>query len=313
VSSPTPVTLLTGFLGAGKTTLLNHLLASDSSQRVAVVENEFGTIGIDGQLVEGPSASVFALYEGCACCEVRDDLVQLFEDLMAPNGPHYDHIWIEASGLAEPRPLLRVFESPSLSRRFHLHGVVTVVDAQNLLHDLAENHACAEQVAFADLLVLNKVDLVSDDELVSIGSTLRRIHAAPIAHAERGRVPLDRILGLRRMELPAVHHHDDHDHHSHDSEVRSVSVEVDGSLDLAAFDRWLGSVVRQPGLDLLRMKGVLAIGGDDRRWVFQAVRRTIEVEPGRPWGEDTPLSQLVFIGRGLDVASLHAGAMACRV
>ena len=307
MSHPTPVTLLTGFLGAGKTTLLNHLLAADPTQRMAVVENEFGDVGIDGQLVGGPAASVFALNEGCACCDVRDDLVQLFEDLAAPNAPPYDHVWIEASGLAEPGPILRVFESPRLARRFRLNGVVTIVDAQNVLRDLVDNHACAEQVAFADLLVLNKVDLVSDDELVAIGATLRRIHAAPIAHAQRARIPLDRILDLRRMDLPHVH-----GHHHHDADVGSVAVQLDGPLDLAAFDRWLGAAVRDPRHELLRTKGVLAIAGESRRWVFQAVRSTVEVEPGRAWDQDTPHSQVVFIGRGLDDAWLRAGVAGCR-
>ncbi len=196
---------------------------------------------------------------------------------------------------------------PRLARRFRLNGVVTIVDAQHALRDLAENHACAEQVAFADLLVLNKVDLASDDELVAIGATLRRIHAAPIAHAQRGRIPLDRILDLRRMDLPHVHHH-----HHHDTEVRSVAVEVDGPLDLAAFDRWLGSAVRDPRHELLRTKGVLAIPGEDRRWVFQAVRSTVEVEPGRPWEQEARRSQVVFIGRRLDDAWLRAGIATCR-
>lgn len=298
----TPVTLLTGFLGAGKTTLLNHLLAGDPERRSAVVENEFGAVGIDGQLVEGATA-LYCLSEGCACCDVRDDLVDLFEGLASERAPRYDHVWLEASGLAEPGPILRVFDTPASKRRFHLHAVVTVVDAAQVRQALAEHPTCAEQIAFADLVVLNKIDLVSARELGEVGAALHRIHDVEVVHALRGQVPVARIDGIERMAVRAPRDPAEHHHHHHDDEVRSVSVAMDGALDLGRFDRWLGSLLAER--DVLRMKGVLAID-DDRRWVFQAVRRTVEVHPSRPWGSEARRSQVVFIGRGLDASRLQS-------
>jgi len=312
--SATPVTLLTGFLGAGKTTLLNHLLAS-ASGRVAVVENEFGAVDIDSQLVGGPAAAVFGLREGCACCEVRDDLVRLFEGLAEPGAPAYDHVFIEASGLAEPGPILRVFESAALRERFRLNGVVTVVDAQGVLADLDAHGSCEEQVAFADLIVVNKVDLVGDAVLAQVSARLQRIHAVPVVQAIRSQVAPEQVFQLERQALPShehEHEHDhDHDHHTHDASVRSVAVELASELDLRAFDRWLGDLVRDPDLDILRMKGVLAFAGDPLRWVFQAVRRTVEVQPGDPWAGERPHCQVVFIGRGLSEERLRKGMTDC--
>ena len=312
--TPIPVTLVTGFLGAGKTTLLNHLLGVETSRRFAVVENEFGDFGIDGALVRAPSEAVFELSDGCVCCTVRDDLLAVFEQLAARHGD-FDHIIIETTGLADPVPVMRLFEHPSARSSFVLDGVVTVVDAGHIAQSLTEVAACAEQITYADLLILNKADRQPPQVLDATEARLRQLNPlAAIVRAVHAQVDAQVVLNLGGPSLEAsIPRHLDHAPHAHhhEDDICSVSVEVPGDVDVTALDLWLGSLTRRPDLSLFRMKGILAVPGHPCRFVFHGVRNVVDVRPERPWGMEPRRSRVVFIGRGLDAAALQAGFSAC--
>lgn len=321
MNPPVPVTLVTGFLGAGKTTLLNRILAAQTGRRFAIIENEFGDLGVDGSLVSAPSDAIFELNDGCVCCTVRDDLFAVFEALAARPGD-FDHVIIETTGLADPSPVMRLFDRPLARKAFTLDGVVTVVDAGHIEQSLSEDTACAEQITSADLLILNKSDGLPEHVLEATENRLRQLNPlALILRAEHAQVDPQAVLNLggrsTESSIPSHHAHEHHAHtdhsHQHDAEIQSVVVKAAGDIDVEALDLWLGQLTRRKDLGLLRMKGILAIPGHPRRFVFNGVRSVVDVRPDRPWGTQTRHSRAVFIGRGLDQAELQAGFTACQL
>ena len=310
--SPIPVTLVTGFLGAGKTTLLNHILASNPNRRFAIIENEFGDLGVDGSLVRTTNEIVFELNDGCICCTVREDLIAVFEQLHERRD-EIDHVIIETTGLAEPVPVMRVFEYTQLRSEFTLDGVVTMVDAAHMEESLADVDACAEQITYADLLILNKADRVPNAELEAVEGRLQRMNPlAQLLRAEHAKVDVNAVLNLGgRPDDERFPHHHHHDDHEHDDEIRSVAVEAEGDVNVAALDVWLGKLSRSQDPKLLRMKGIIAVPGDPRRFVFNGVRQMVDVRPEQPWGSDQRFNRVVFIGRGLDATALQRDFRAC--
>ena len=340
----TPVTVLTGYLGAGKTTLLNRILSEDHGRRYAVIVNEFGEIGIDNELVVGADEEVFEMNNGCVCCTVRGDLIRVLQGLMkrqASATRGFDAIIVETTGLADPGPVAQTFfVDDDVKAGTRLDSVTTVVDARHVTGALADGREAAEQIAFADQIILNKTDLVTEDELASIEARLRRLNPlAPIHRAQRSNVPLDAILGRGGFDLDRIvelepeflnpphgeaghvhdehcghDHHHGHDHHDHvhDDEIKGVSLSLPGPVDSQKVTRWLNDLLAAQGPDILRAKGILAVAGDDRRLVFQAVHMILEGDFQREWRADEPrASRMVFIGRKLDEAALRRGFEAC--
>jgi G3E family GTPase len=338
----TPVTVLTGYLGAGKTTLLNRILSEEHGKRYAVIVNEFGEIGIDNDLVVGADEEVFEMNNGCVCCTVRGDLIRVVQGLMKRKGG-FDGIVIETTGLADPGPVAQTFfVDEDVRAKAKLDSVTTVVDAKHIDLRLDDSREAREQIAFADQIVLNKTDLVSESELRATEARLRRLNPlAPIHHAQRSNVPLEAILGRggfdldRILELepeflnPAhgepghVHDehcdhddHDGHDHHHHDhvhdDDIRGVALRMDRPVDPQKVTRWLNELLQRQGPDILRAKGILNVEGEDRRLVFQAVHMILEGDFQQPWkaGDDRS-SRMVFIGRNLDEALLRLGFQSC--
>ncbi|XP_010439776.1 PREDICTED: uncharacterized protein LOC104723157 [Camelina sativa] len=343
-----PATVITGFLGSGKTTLLNHILTSNHGKRIAVIENEFGEVDIDGSLVASHSSSsddIIMVNNGCLCCTVRGDLVKMLLDLVKNKRDRFDHIVIETTGLAKPGPVIETFCSDDLLPRYiKLDGVVTLVDSKHAMRHLNEvkprfvvNEA-VEQIAYADRIVLNKIDLVSEPELEHLTKRIKQINSmAPIKHTKFGDVDMDFVLGIGGYDLERIdsevnadglscaedhdhHHHQcshgkhkEHQHdHVHDSAVTSVSIVSEGILDLDEVDDWLERLIEEKGDDLYRMKGVLSIESSDQRYIFQGVHSTLDGCPGKSWGpEEKRINKLVFIGRNLDETILRKGFKGC--
>jgi len=317
-----PVTILTGFLGAGKTTLLNRILSEPHGKKYAVIINEFGEVGIDNdivaQKVEGFDEEIFEMNNGCLCCTVRGDLIRIVGGLLK-RGRAFDGIIIETTGLADPGPVIQsFFVDETLMARTQLDAVVTLVDAQNIIARLADTKEAAEQVAFADVLVLNKADLIDESARDAVAARLRGINAfAPIIVAERSMVKLDKILDIGAFALDRVtdrepdfleHGH----HHEHNEDITSFSFTVAKPLDPQKFDAWIGNLAQTRGADLLRYKGILDMKGSNRCFVLQGVHMMMEGAPQKPWAaNDKRESRLVFIGRNLDEAALKAGFESC--
>ncbi len=346
-----PVTVLTGFLGAGKTTLLNHILTANHGKRIAVIENEFGEIGVDQELVIASDEEIFEMNNGCICCTVRGDLIRILGNLMKRR-EKFDYILIETTGMADPGPIAQTFfADEELQAKTALDGIITVVDAKHVSLHWA-SHEVQEQIAFADVVLLNKCDLVATPELDALEKRIHAMNAsARIFRTENGIVEMDRILNVGAFNLDRVlehepdflkaagaphvheHHHehkhdehchDDHcDHpehqheakpdHEHDSSVSSVGIVLPGDLDPKKFNTWLSELLQTQGQDIFRMKGILSLKGDPNRFVYQAVHMQFDGRSQKHWGKEPRVNKLVFIGRNLNREQLNADVQACLV
>ena len=442
-----PVTVLTGFLGAGKTTLLNRILTEQHGRRIAVIENEFGEVGVDHELVIGAEEEIFEMNNGCICCTVRGDLIRILGTLMKRRD-RFDAILIETTGLADPGPVAQTFfVDDQMQETLRLDGIVTLVDARHVIEQLDHSEETSQQIAFADVILINKVDLVEPAQLDEIEAKIKRMNAAAKIHRTRdaaidlahvldiGGFNLDRALEVDPafmepeypfewggvFDLPAggveielapgpdpamsvailpvaadtgrepaacladateravlvfsaderpvreggaVEPGDSHwqlaldrqplrvainapaggrvavftehqpdeftmrltangrpieplsEHaykpdHEHDEEVTSVGIEVAGDVDGEKLNAWLRDLLATKGVDLYRMKGVLAIRGEPRRYVFQGVHMLLDHRPDRPWADTPRANRMIFIGRNLDRAALTEGFRAC--
>ncbi|MFO0954304.1 MAG: GTP-binding protein [Isosphaeraceae bacterium] len=440
-----PVTVLTGFLGAGKTTLLNHILTAQHGKRIAVIENEFGEVGVDNELVIDAEEEIFEMNNGCICCTVRGDLIRILGNLMKRRD-RFDAILIETTGMADPGPVAQTFfVDDEMQGNLRLDGIVTVVDAKHVWQHIDDSDEVKEQIAFADVILLNKTDLVSPEDLDRLESRIRSMNAAAkIQRTKDAVVEMDRILNIggfnldRALEVDpkfmepeypfewsgvyaleagnytwemgegpdptmglalvplasataeardaaemeavlafsdeptaaspgatitpgrALHeldlgagparfglaidrpgafalyteHHPDEfnarlidpagspvepvltreykPNHEHDEEVTSVGISLPDDLDGQKLNAWLSELLQTRGTDIFRMKGVLSVQGDPRRFVFQGVHMLFDGRPDRPWAEGEPRhNRLIFIGRGLDRAALNEGFRSC--
>jgi G3E family GTPase len=312
-----PVTVLTGYLGAGKTTLLNRILSEEHGKRYAVIVNEFGEVGIDGDLVVDADEEIFEMNNGCICCTVRGDLIRIIEGLMKRKRG-FDGILVETTGLADPAPVAQTFFiDDEVRRRTSLDAIVTVVDAKNLLARLKDSEEAREQVAFADVIVLNKTDLVEAEELTAIERQVRAMNGWAILHrATRCDLSLDKVLDRHAFDLSRILEFEpdflDGHHHHHDEDVGSLSLRASEPLHAERFLYWLQMVLATQGQDILRTKGIISFKDDPDRFVFQAVHMLSEGLHQRPWRDDEAReSRLVFIGRNLDRHLLEAGFRNC--
>ena len=316
--SQIPVTVLTGFLGAGKTTLLNRILTEQHGNRYAVIVNEFGEEGIDNDLVVDADEEVFEMNNGCICCTVRGDLIRILGGLMK-RADKFDAIIVETTGLADPAPVAQTFfVDQDVADRTRLDAIVTVADAVHLDNQLGEHHEAEEQIAFADVVLLNKTDLVEVEGLGRVEDRIRRINPyTKIIRTEHCAANLDEVLGLKAFSLDRVLEVEpdfltsDHDH-EHDDDVKSISLVANAPLDLDKFQTWFGQLLQTRGQDILRSKGILDFKGEDDRYVFQGVHMLMDGAPMGAWPEGSRQSRLVFIGRDLDTMGLEDGFAACR-
>ncbi len=309
-----PVTVLTGFLGAGKTTLLNHILANKTGWRVAVIENEFGTVGVDNELVVGTEEDLILLNNGCVCCGIRGDLIRTLNDLLRRPQP-LDAVIIETTGLADPAPVVQsFFVDEDLKAKLRLDAIVTVVDTKHVALRLDDSREAREQIAFADVVLLNKTDLVDAATLDALERRVRTMNAmAKIHRTKNADIAVDKVVGIGAFDLskkpeiaPDAHEHE------HVSGIGSVALQEKGALDGKRLNAWLGGLLKARGSDIFRMKGIVEVAGEKRRVVFQGVHMMFEGRPDREWreGEDRT-NVLVFIGRNLPESELKQGLKAC--
>lgn len=313
-----PVTVLTGFLGAGKTTLLNHILTAEHGRKYAVVINEFGELGVDNDLVVDADEEVFEMNNGCICCTVRGDLIRILGSLMKRR-TKFDGIIVETTGLADPAPVAQTFfVDEDVRGKTRLDAVVTVVDALNVVQTLEESPEALNQIAFADVIILNKTDLADEAALAAIEARIRTINPVARLHrAQRGNVVLADVLDQGGFDLARALEHAPHfledTSHSHEENVTSVSYVVEEPLDAAKFQAWIGAVLQEQGPDILRAKGIMNYEGEDRRFAFQAVHMMADGGFIGPWKEgEKKESRLVMIGRNLNRPRLRRGFESCR-
>ncbi|MGB7098847.1 MAG: GTP-binding protein [Xanthobacteraceae bacterium] len=349
-SDKIPVTVLTGYLGAGKTTLLNRILSEPHGKKYAVIVNEFGEIGIDNDLVVGADEEVFEMNNGCICCTVRGDLVRILDGLMRRKGK-FDAIIVETTGLADPAPVAQTFFiDENVGRRTKLDAVVTVADAKWLSDRLKDAPEAKNQIAFADVILINKTDLVSSDELNEVEARIRSINPYARVHkTERAKIALNEVLDRNAFDLDRIldiepqflegdgddhdhyhahdhDHHRDHDHdhdhhhahhsgglkHYHDEDMQSVSLKTDQPLNADKFFPWVQNLVQTEGPSILRCKGILSFKNDDERFVFQGVHMILDGDHQRPWKPDEKRdSRVVFIGRNLPEEKIREGFAGC--
>lgn len=334
-----PVTVLTGYLGAGKTTLLNRILTEPHGQKFAVIVNEFGEIGIDNDLVVDADEEVFEMNNGCICCTVRGDLVRIIDGLMRRKGK-FDAIIVETTGLADPAPVAQTFfMDENVGAKTKLDAVVTVADAKWLKDRLKDAPEAKNQIAFADVIVLNKTDLVTPAELDEVEARIRGINPYATMHrTERAQVAIKDVLGRNAFDLDRIldiepefltaddhdhdHHHDhghDHGHHHHhglkhyhDEEMQSISLSSEKPLNPDKFFPWIQELVQTEGKDILRCKGILAFKDDDERFVFQGVHMILDGDHQRKWKDgEARVSRAVFIGRHLPEEKIRKGFESC--
>ena len=313
-----PATVITGFLGSGKTTLINRILREQHGRKLAVTVNEFGEISIDGQLVvHEDQQQLVEFNNGCLCCTVRGDLVETLGRLQERAGT-LDGILIETTGLADPAPVASTFfAADEVKAGIRLDAFVTVVDAVNLERNLAQCNEAVEQVAFSDIILINKMDLVSSDQMAAVERSVRKLNPmARIYHTTNAEIDLAGILDVGAFDLMQKLEVDpeflgDHEH-EHDPAIGSFVLEEREQVDVNRLMAWMSGVAQSRGDDLYRTKGIFYAKGFQERLVFQSVRMLTTLRRDRVWepGEER-VSQFVVIGKNLDREEFAAGLSGC--
>jgi G3E family GTPase len=316
-----PVTILTGFLGAGKTTLLNRILKEDHGQRIAVIENEFGESGVDGEILERTEEQIVEMNNGCICCTVRGDLIRILGELKEKRDGgklKFDRVVIETTGMADPGPVAQTFfTDEEIGNYYLLDSILTVVDAKHAPKQLDEFHEAQEQVGFADRILMSKTDLVSEGDVESLSKRLKRMNPrAPVKKIHFGEAKIEEILDIRGFNLNAILELDPEfltdSHHEHHDEVESFVFKSDKPFDGTKLEQFLSGMIQVYGPDLLRYKGVLWMKGKPQRVVFQGVHMMMGGDMGKTWAKgEKKSSTLVFIGKKLPKDLFIAGLEEC--
>lgn len=318
----TPVTIVTGFLGSGKTTLINHILSSDHGYKIAVIVNEFGEIGIDGDLIVKDEDSILELSNGCLCCAMIGDLTKIVLDLKK-NDKDFDYLLIETTGIANPAPVAEVFYfDHRISSEFYVDGIITVVDPINIEIDIEDNEECYKQIAYADMFIFNKSDIATDEQKSKAKSLVKLVNPITrFSDAEHGKVDIAKILGIgsrqnKEISLDNKHEEEHHEgvHHHHSSPVDSESIVLKGAMNQGKLRYWLSTLIFDRADFIYRMKGIINVSGSDEKLIFQSVHRLFEDGLGGKWQEsEERINKIVFIGENLDRNELIEGMTSCLV
>ena len=315
-----PVTLLTGFLGSGKTTLLNHILKNKHGKRIAVIENEFGDIDIDSDLLIGKSDEIFEMKNGCICCSVRNDLIETLNRLINRQDK-FDYVVIEGAGLASPGPVAQAFLlEHEINQSLFLDGIITLIDSKNAWNHLKDAEVAWEQIAFSHILLLNKSDLVSNDELKNLENHIRGVNpTAKLFNTKNAQIELNHLLDIGGFDLSNVNLSDNeflehalHEkHHEHEGDITSASIVCPGTIDPDKFNNWLRMLLIMEGMDVFRAKGILNTKNSDKRYIFQSVYMLFEGRFEDSWDNRPKENKMVFIGRNLNKERLENGIQSC--
>ncbi len=316
-----PVTILTGFLGAGKTTLLNRILKEDHGHRIAVIENEFGEVGVDSDIIESSDEQIVEMNNGCICCTVRGDLIRILGNLKEKRDQgslKFDRVIIETTGMADPGPVAQTFfTDEEIGGYYLLDSILTVVDAKHAGKQLEEFTEAQEQVGFADRILMSKTDLVPEDEVAKLVERIKHMNPrAPIKKVHFGNAPLEEVLDIRGFNLNAILEIDPEflvdTHHEHHDEVEAFVFKSDKAFNGDKLEQFLSGMIQVYGPDLLRYKGVLWMKGNPRRVVFQGVHMMMGGDLAKPRGKgEKKESMMVFIGRKLPKDLFIAGLEQC--
>jgi len=313
-AKPIPVTILTGFLGAGKTTLLNYILKQQSTYKFGIIVNEVGAIGIDGQLVENAAEEMVQLNNGCICCTVRKDLVKGVQRLLQRGG--FDYLLIETTGIADPGPVAQTFLNiPQLTKYVRLDSIITVVDAEHIAQQMHEAETAREQIAMADFVLLNKIDLVTEPSLAATEALIRDLNPhAEIFRTGHSQVNLGQLLDMNAFDVdrklavdPQFLNELEHRHHS---DIASMAFRFDRPFVIEKFERFIQDISARE--KVYRSKGIISIAGNPRRAVFHGVNNRFTIFWDRLWEKaELRESQLVFIGKGLHREQVEQSLAAC--
>ena len=314
-----PVTVVTGFLGSGKTTLINNILSETHGRKIAVIVNEFGEISIDGQLIKkSDQEDLIEFNNGCLCCTVRGDLIETIDKLK--NQDNLDAILIETTGLADPAPVASsFFLADELSSDTKVDSFISMADAVNLEESLATNEEAQEQIAFADIILLNKTDLVGEEQLQRVEARIRKLNITAVIHrTSHGKIDLNKVFGVGAFELDAKLDVDptflDDLEHEHDDAVGSFLIREGRPLDINKFMMWITDLLQEQGGEIYRSKGVLHVRGFKEKVLFQRVRMLTSMEPIELWESDSQkMTEYVVIGKNLDEEEFRQGFSNCLV
>lgn len=308
-----PVTIITGFLGAGKTTLLNQLIERNPDKKFAIIENEFGDIPIDQELVVNAKDGIFELSNGCICCSLNVELGELLQKLMHEEYK-FNHLIIETTGIAEPDGIASAFIGGNRSTKFVLDGTICLADAHDIIKNMKERGEAHKQVTFADAIVLNKTDLVDDAQLKNAESSLKRYNAdAPVFQSQYGKVDKN-LLNLRAYDGNQLENKllNPHQHHHH-NELVAHSFEFKEPLLPDKFEHWINMLLFLSGYQIYRIKGILNIEGESHKIIFQSVRSNSKIDMGSPWMDgEIKKSRIVFIGSNIKKEPLEKGLKGCQ-
>lgn len=315
-----PVTLLTGCLGSGKTTLLNYILTQAHGKRIAVIENEFGEISVDHDLIVGADKDIFEMSNGCVCCSIKGDLIKTLNKLFERKD-RFDFIIVECTGLASPGPLAQAFiVEDEIENGLKLDGSANVVDAKHFWKQLEDIEVSWEQIAVSNVILINKIDLISNDELLVIENKIKEINpSADIYRTENCQIDLDKIFNIKGFELKnaeelnSLMDHDNHESHGHSDSISSVGVVLKGNIDLDKFLMWLRMLGIMEGMDVFRSKGILSVPDNSNRIIFHSVYMLFENSEDRAWGDDPRENRMIFIGRNLNRDRLEEGISSCLI
>lgn len=309
-----PVTILTGFLGAGKTTLLNYILKEQHDYKFAVIVNEIGEIGIDGQLVENAREEILQMNNGCICCTVRKDLVKSIQQLIKRGG--FDYLLIETTGIADPSPVAQTFLNiPQLQQYVQLDSIITVVDAEQVFKQLAEVETVEEQIIMADFLLLNKTDLVDEEHLQRVEARLAELNPhAQLFRTNQSQVNLKEVLDMaafdvdRKLAIDPKFLDELNEHHHH--EIASCAFTFDQPFVVERFEAFVADL--SLNAKIFRSKGFISIAGNPRRALFHGVNNRFTIFWDRLWEKgETRTSQMVFIGKALDTEAIRCELIKC--